>query len=126
MDVPPTRAASDGLTKEHVEQGRVQFSVYKEYIDAASKSGFIAFVVVYLLQQIVTLLGTDTLRSWGEHNLDEGNNSGAGQYLLGYGLLSLLSTILGAVAPIIMWGYCSIRSSRLLHDSVSLVLFRFY
>ena len=120
VDVLPTRTVSDGLSKEHIEQGRVQMSVYKEYLDAASRSGFMAFVMVYMLQQVTTLLGTNTLRSWGEHNLNEGSNRDAGRYLLGYGLLSLLSTILGAVGPIIMWVHCSIRSSRLLHDSVSI------
>lgn len=122
VEVVPARAGAGELTKEHVEQGRVQASVYKEYIEAASKTGFVAFVIVLLVQQVVSLMGTNTLRAWGEHNLGEGDNSGAGKYLLGYGLLSLVSTILGAVGPVIMWVHCSIRSSRVLHDNVSCII----
>ncbi|CDO77661.1 hypothetical protein BN946_scf184969.g12 [Trametes cinnabarina] len=117
-DALPTKTASDGPTKEHIEQGRVKREVYMRYIEAASKAGFSAFIIATILQQIASLLGNNTLRAWGEHNRQAGDNTGAGVYLLGYGLFSLSSTVLGAVAAVLIWVLCSIRSSRRLHDAM--------
>ncbi|KAI0629229.1 metal resistance protein YCF1 [Trametes polyzona] len=117
-DALPTRTAQDGPTKEHTEQGRVKRQVYVRYIEAASKAGFGAFVVATVLQQVASLLGNNTLRAWGEHNREAGDNAGAGVYLLGYGLFSLSSTLLGTAAAILIWVLCSVRSARRLHDAM--------
>ena len=122
--VPPTRtpaAADGGTTKEHSEQGRVKKDVYLQYIEAASKIGFAIFVVSTILSQVVSVAANNTLRAWGEHNREEGSNKGVGKYLLGYGLFSLSSTLLGAASAILIWVFCSIRSARRLHDSVCVV-----
>ncbi|KAI0675473.1 metal resistance protein YCF1 [Trametes maxima] len=117
-DALPTRTASDGLTKEHTEQGRVKREVYLRYIEAASKTGFGAFVVATILQQIASLLGNNTLRSWGEHNREAGANAGAGVYLLGYGVFSLAGTLFGMAAAILIWVLCAVRSAGRLHDAM--------
>ncbi|KAH9924719.1 metal resistance protein YCF1 [Fomitopsis serialis] len=118
IDNLPTRTVSDGITKEHSEQGRVKADVYLQYIKAASKTGFTFFVVCMVLQQVTSVLGNNTLRAWGEHNLTTGSNKDAFWYLMMYGLYSLASNLLGTVAAILMWVLCSVRSSRLLHDSM--------
>ncbi|TFY68212.1 hypothetical protein EVJ58_g1149 [Rhodofomes roseus] len=118
VDNLPTRTVSDGMTKEHSEQGRVKTDVYLQYIKAASKTGFTFFVVCMVLQQVTSVLGNNTLRAWGEHNLNAGSNRDAFWYLLVYGLYSLTSTLLGTAAAILLWVLCSVRSSRLLHDSM--------
>lgn len=118
-DSLPTGTVSDGPTKEHSEQGRVKREVYLRYIEAASKTGFVSFVVALLIQQIAGLLGNNMLREWGNHNTEVNGNEGAGWYLLGYGLFSLSSVLLGALASILIWVLCSVRSSRRLHDGVS-------
>ena len=92
--------------------------VYKQYIHAASKAGFILYLFTIIGQQATSVLGTLTLRYWGEHNQEIGDNSNMFKYLLVYGLFSLSSSILGGVAAIIMWVYCALRSARYLHDSV--------
>ncbi len=114
----PTRTASDGPTKEHLEQGRVKREVYRRYLEAASKAGFISFVIATVLQQIASLMGNNMLREWGNHNTETDENEGAGVYLLGYGLFSLSSTMLGAIAALLIWVLCSVRSARKMHDSV--------
>lgn len=119
--LPVRGAQSDGLTKEHSEQGRVKKDVYLQYIEAASKLGSIAFVVTTLLVQLASLAANNTLRSWGEHNRESGDNKGLGRYLMGYGLFSLGSVFVGALSSIILWVFCSIRSSKHLHDSVSVL-----
>ena len=115
---PSSNVRSAGLTKEHQEQGSVKMEVYKQYIYAASKVGFILYILTISGQQATTVLGTLTLRYWGEHNQEVGDNSSKFKYLLVYGLFSFSSSILGGVSAIIMWVYCALRSARHLHDNV--------
>lgn len=75
-----------------------------------------------MIAQIVSVAANNTLRAWGEHNREEGSNAGVGKFLLGYGLFSLSSTVLGAFAAIVIWVFCSIRSAKKLHDSVGSLL----
>ncbi|KAJ6591736.1 P-loop containing nucleoside triphosphate hydrolase protein [Mycena vulgaris] len=115
----PVRAAnSAGLSQEHKEAGKVKGRVYLAYIEAASKIGFIVYILAAASQQALTLLGNLTLRNWGEHNREMGDNSGMFKYLLIYGLFSLSSTLLGGVSNVVMWILCSLRSSKRLHDSM--------
>ena len=116
---PPRTAVAAGLSREHLEQGQVKTKVYKEYIRAASGFGFSLFLLATISQQGASLLATLTLRYWSEHNRAVGNNSGMLAYLSAYGLFSLLATILGGVASILMWVFCGLRSAKQLHDSVS-------
>ncbi|KAG1891814.1 P-loop containing nucleoside triphosphate hydrolase protein, partial [Suillus fuscotomentosus] len=89
-------ASSDGITKEHSEQGRVKMEVYSQYLQAASKKGL-----------------------WGEHNREMGANAGlTDKYFLGYGLSNLMAICLGACAALLIWVFCSLRSSKHLHDSM--------
>ena len=118
FSAPSSNARSNGLIKEHQEQGSVKMDVYKQYLYAASTIGFISYVLIITAQQSASVLATLTLRYWGEHNQELGDNSGMFQYLLVYGLFSLSSTIFGTISALIMWVYCGLRSSRHLHDSV--------
>ena len=115
---PSSNVRSTGLTKEHQEQGSVKMEVYKQYVYAASKTGFILYLFTIAGQQAASVLATLTLRYWGEHNQELGNNSSMFKYLLVYGLFSLSSSILGGISAILMWVYCALRSARYLHDSV--------
>ncbi|KAF9005892.1 metal resistance protein YCF1 [Cyathus striatus] len=110
--------SSVGLSKEHQEQGHVKIEVYQQYINAASKLGFLLFLLTTISQQVASVLATLTLRYWGEHNRATGDNSGMFRYLLAYGLFSLSSSILGGVSAIIMWVYCALRSAKRLHDNM--------
>ena len=120
--IPSQKLSSTG-TKEHSEQGRIKVDVYKRYIGAASTAGFFFFVFTTILQQAASVLGNLTLRSWGEHNGETGNNSGMLKYLVIYGLFSFSSTVLGGVSAILMWVLCALRSARQLHDGVSPLYF---
>lgn len=121
-----TRSEVDtGLSKEHSEKGQVKKQVYAEYIRAASKTGFVLFLLAIVGQQGVNVLANFALRNWGEHNRETGRNSDVFKYLLIYGVLSLSSTLLGGASSIIMWVLCSLRSARRLHDQVRSMLLRF-
>ncbi|KAG1792270.1 uncharacterized protein HD556DRAFT_1481818 [Suillus plorans] len=87
-------APSDGITKDHSEQGRVKMEVYSRYLQAASRKGFLFFVIATALQQV--------------HDREMGTNPGlADQYFLGY----------GASAALLIWVFCLLRSSKHPHDS---------
>ncbi|SJL03580.1 related to YCF1-Vacuolar ABC transporter responsible for vacuolar sequestration of glutathione-S-conjugates [Armillaria ostoyae] len=115
----PTRSPeSTGLSREHMEQGRVKTHVYSEYIRAASKTGFSLFLAAIIAQQASSVLGNLVLRSWGEHNREMGSNAGMLKYLIIYGAVSLSSILLGGAAAILMWVLCSLRSAKRLHDAM--------
>jgi hypothetical protein len=120
---PPVRASSSGLSQEHSEQGQVKKIVYMQYLAAASRVGFSAFLIAILLQQAMSVLANITLRNLGERNRETGNNNGMFDYLLGYGLFCLASTVFGGIAAILLWVLCTVKSARYLHDSVSISVF---
>jgi ATP-binding cassette subfamily C (CFTR/MRP) protein 1 len=107
------------LSKEHQEQGRVKIEVYTQYIQAASKFGFVVFLSLTVAQQALSVFATLVLRYWGEHNRKVGGNSGMLEYLVLYGGFSFSSILLGALSAILLWVYCALQSARHLHDSVS-------
>jgi len=116
------QSQSVGLSKEHQEQGQVKTSVYKQYVQAASKFGFAVFLLAIITQQATSVSATITLRYWGEHNRETGNNEGMVKYLILYGSFALSSSLLGALSAIFMWVYCALQSATRLHDSVSPLL----
>ncbi|KAJ8094347.1 hypothetical protein PM082_010781 [Marasmius tenuissimus] len=105
-----------GLSQEHKEQGTVKWSVYGEYIKAASKTASFFFVLLSVLSQILSVLANLVLRSWGEHNREEGSNAGMFRFLLLYGICSLSSVLLSGGSAMLVWVFCGIRSARRLHD----------
>lgn len=109
-----------GLSTEHQERGRVKVGVYKEYIKAASVTGFGLFLLAVIGQQAASVMSTIALRYWGEHNREQGSNEGMTTYLVVYGLFSLSSCLLGAFSSVMMWVYCALRSTKRLHDLVCL------
>ncbi|KAF7294499.1 hypothetical protein MKEN_01442500 [Mycena kentingensis (nom. inval.)] len=109
---------SAGLSQEHREKGRVKAKVYSQYIEAASRTGFAVYIIFSVLQQLAGLLGNLTLRAWGEHNSETGDNSGMFKYLMIYGAFSLGGTLVGGAARVVMWVLCSLRSSQKLHESM--------
>ncbi|KAK7061125.1 hypothetical protein VNI00_000861 [Paramarasmius palmivorus] len=115
---PPTRQTTPtGLTQEHKEQGTVKWRVYLEYIKAASKTGSFILSGCIPTRKLV-------LRNWGEHNREVGSNEGMFNYLLVYGLSTLVSVLLSGSSSIVIWVFCSIRSARRLHDSMLDALLR--
>ena len=113
-----TRASSGGLSEEQSAQGRVKSQVYWRYLGAASRTGFALFVIVMAMQQTMLVLGTFALKHWSEGNRESGENKSAVKYLWAYGLLSLSSVILNCLASILMLVFCSLKSSKYLHDAV--------
>ncbi|KAG7093889.1 hypothetical protein E1B28_007528 [Marasmius oreades] len=121
---PLRQQTSVGLSQEHREQGTVKSNVYGEYIKAASKTASFAFVMLSIASQTINVLANLVLRSWGEHNREEGSNEGMFRYLLLYGVCSLSSVLCSGGSAILVWVYCSIRSAQRLHDTMLDALIR--
>ncbi|KAF9269001.1 multidrug resistance-associated ABC transporter [Marasmius fiardii PR-910] len=113
-----------GLSQEHKEQGTVKWSVYGEYIKAASRIASFFFVFLTIASQAINLMANLVLRSWGEHNREEGSNAGMFRYLLFYGVCSLSSVLCNFGAAVLIWVFCSIRSAQRLHDAMLDALIR--
>lgn len=124
--VKPTSAdpQTQGLSKEHSEQGRVKRDVYTRYIGAASRIGFVVYLLANAGQQVMSVLSTFALRSWGEHNRETGNNDDMWKYLAYYGLASLTSAVFGGTGAITLWVKCGIQSAQLLHEQMLKAVFR--
>lgn len=116
-----TTARGTTITKEQSAQGRVKTSVYSQYIKAASKTGFGVFLLTIILSQAASILANVSLKMWGEENRELGGNSG--RFIAAYGVFSLSSIVLNAAGAIAIWVLCALRSSKTMHDSVSLKLF---
>ena len=121
LRLPSKSSASQGLSEETREKGRVQLRVYQRYIQAASWVGFALFVSGAVLQQVLSVASNIALKSWGEGNRNAGDNLTTRSFLWVYGWLSLSSTLLGGGSVVILWVLCSLRSSKHLHDSVSTI-----
>jgi len=120
LAAPDTRQESrNDSQKEHSEQGQVKLDVYMQYIKAASTRGFVFFVLAMIGQQAMALLGNLTLRDWGEQNRRTNQNSVS--YVLLFGLFTLSSTALGGAAGVALLVFCTLKSTKHLHDSVRLL-----
>ncbi|KAI9440473.1 P-loop containing nucleoside triphosphate hydrolase protein [Lactarius indigo] len=102
-----TKASSGGLSEEQSTQGRVK-----------PHTGFAFFVIVMAMQQTLLVLGTFSLKHWSEGNRESGENRSAVKYLWAYGLLSLSASILNCTASILIFVFCSLKSSKHFHDAM--------
>jgi ATP-binding cassette, subfamily C (CFTR/MRP), member 1 len=120
---PYSHANATAASKEHMERGQVKVDVYLEYVKAASRRGFLFCALGVVGQQVLSVMGSIMLRNWGEYNRNMKVNSL--RHVLVYGAFSASSTLLGGVAAIVLLVWCTLRSARKLHDSVSDGLLRF-
>ncbi|KAG9121358.1 hypothetical protein FRC07_002714, partial [Ceratobasidium sp. 392] len=109
---------------EHREQGNVKMGVYKRYFQASSMPGVVAYMLCAVLQQACSILSNVSLKSWGNHNQEVGDNTGLGYYLFVYGMFALASAVFSFVAAVLLWVFCAIKSARSLHDAMLLAVIR--
>jgi ABC-type multidrug transport system fused ATPase/permease subunit len=102
--------------KEHSEKGNVKRHVYAAYISAASVLGVSIFLLAMVLGQGSSIMGNYVLRFWARANTIAGANTEVGKYLTAYGVIGISSTMLSVASMMVLRLYCSLRSSRKLHD----------
>ncbi|KAF8317395.1 hypothetical protein DL93DRAFT_2125118 [Clavulina sp. PMI_390] len=115
---------STQFVKEISQQGKVKWSVYWKYMEAASGPAVIAYILTTIAQQGFTLLSNFALRSWGEYNEDTGENADPTPYLMWYGIWILASGLASLVSGFLLWVFCAVQSARYLHDSMLTAVLR--
>jgi hypothetical protein len=108
------------VQKEHTEVGRVQWRVYTAYIKAASRVGFLVFIVLLLAAQAASIGASITLMKWG----NDGPAANVGRYIAIYGLCVGFSALANVVSSLVLWVLCSLRSAGELHDGMLAAVMR--
>jgi ABC-type multidrug transport system fused ATPase/permease subunit len=106
------------IKEEETVKGRVDYSVYKEYIKSCSAVGVTLLFVFQVFSQFSSVGGNVWLKEWSNSNQENGENSRVFFYLSIYALIGFSSTIFSVLQTITLWVYCAIRSARVLHSDM--------
>lgn len=113
-------------TKKTVEKqalGSVKLNVYKEYIDASSRTGSIVWFISIVTSCSFSVASNYWLKNWAEQNSNSGNNEDAIRYIGIYALLGFGSSLFILIRSALLWTYLSINASRNIHDRMSKSIF---
>ncbi|TYJ52875.1 hypothetical protein B9479_006510 [Cryptococcus floricola] len=107
--------------KEHSERGNVKREVYKQYINATSKIGLVAFLLFMALGQGLGVMGNFVLRDWAGSNTPKSEAEDDGthhisKYLILYGLVGFSGAIFNVLSFATLKLVCALRASKTLHD----------
>lgn len=110
--------------KEHSEQGKVKWDVYKEYAKACNPFNVTVFLSTTVLSMAFNVLSNVWLKHWSEVNTDNGHNPSAVKYLGIYFLLGIGFSISTLTQTCIMWIFCTIEGSKKLHNGMATSVLR--
>ncbi|EDO17723.1 hypothetical protein Kpol_1033p28 [Vanderwaltozyma polyspora DSM 70294] len=108
----------DNDRREHREQGKVKWSIYKEYAKACNPRSVVMFLSFIVLSMFLSVMGNFWLKHWSEVNTKYGKNPNSTHYLLiyfGFGVTSAFATLCQTV---VLWVFCTIHGSKYLHSSM--------
>ncbi|CCG82393.1 putative ABC metal ion transporter [Taphrina deformans PYCC 5710] len=112
-----------GVLAEFAEQGNVKWIVYKEYIKACSVTGVMFFLGFLFASQGAQVASSVWLKNISSQYDAGGNVNSA--YLLGiYALLGIGASALTMCYTLILWIFCSVRSSKILHENMANAVFQ--
>ena len=104
--------------KEHREQGKVKWSVYKDYIQACNPRYCCLCLGAIIAAQILSIVSSVWLKYWSEINGDDNSNPHAWIYLGIYFVIGLGTSLVYIFQMITLWQYCSIEGSKKLHSDM--------
>lgn len=110
--------------KEHVEQGKVKWSVYGEYAKMNDPLAVCIYLFALLAAQCASIGGNVWLKNWAETNSKAGANPDVGKYIGIYFAFGIGSSTLTVCQTLILWIFCSIEASRKLHERMAKAIFR--
>ncbi|CEP22757.1 BPT1 [Cyberlindnera jadinii] len=113
-----------GQIAEESAEGRVSFRVYNEYIRACGYSGFIGFLFLMVLSTVFSIAANNWLKSWSEDNAKNGANKNVWMYVGIYAFFGVGSSVLTFFRSIVMWLFCALKGSSMLHDRMALSVIR--
>ncbi|KAK0386338.1 hypothetical protein NLU13_6175 [Sarocladium strictum] len=110
--------------KEFLEQGKVKWSVYREYAKENSIVAVFFYGFVLIAAQTASIGSSIWLKKWSEDNTKNGENADRGTYIGIYFALGVGSSALVVVQSLVLWIFCSIEASRKLHERMANAIFR--
>ncbi|GAP89237.1 putative ABC transporter transmembrane region [Rosellinia necatrix] len=110
--------------KEHVEQGKVKWDVYLEYAKTSNLVAVGVYLFTLIAAQTAQIGGSVWLKNWAERNSAAGSNPEVGKYLGIYFAFGVGSAALTVTQTLILWIFCSIEASRILHERMATAIFR--
>ncbi|KAL7913363.1 P-loop containing nucleoside triphosphate hydrolase protein [Trichoderma velutinum] len=110
--------------KEHVEQGKVKWSVYGEYAKENNLFAVAIYMIALLAAQTANIGGSVWLKEWAEQNQKAGANYAIGKFIGIYFAFGIGSSLLTVLQTLILWIFCSIEASRKLHERMANAIFR--
>ncbi|KAJ2711587.1 hypothetical protein H4R19_003175, partial [Coemansia spiralis] len=128
------QAAETGRTTtvEVSKQGKVRWEVYRTFVRACGLGNAVVFAVSLLVASVANVGANMWLKHWASSN---GEIDGAGMYtqrpehsvfyyLLIYGALGLLATLMLALQSLVLWTRCSIAASTEVHQNMLVGIMR--
>lgn len=109
---------------ERSAKGRVQWHVYREYINAASRLGVCVWLVFLVLTSVFAVAANYWLKHWAEHNSASGANRDAVRYIAVYAVLGLSSSLCTVARGALLWTHLAIAASTRIHDRMARALLR--
>jgi ATP-binding cassette subfamily C (CFTR/MRP) protein 1 len=110
--------------REFAEKGKIKWDVYLEYVKACNPKGVALFLAFTILSILVSVLANVWLKRWSDVNSGYGFNIRAPYYWCVYVLLGLSSALLSLAQTCVLWIFCTIQGSRLLHGGMATSVMR--
>ncbi|KAF5021710.1 hypothetical protein F66182_6267 [Fusarium sp. NRRL 66182] len=110
--------------KEHLEQGKVKWSVYGEYAKMNNIYAVALYLFMLLASQTANIGGSVWLKEWSERNQQSNSNDHVGRYIGIYFAFGIGASALTVIQTLILWIFCSIEASRKLHERMANAIFR--
>lgn len=107
------------VRKEHAEQGKVKWDVYKEYAKACNPFNVAVFLGTTILSMSINVGSNVWLKHWSEVNTRNGYNPEVGKYLGIYFALGIGYSLCSLVQTCFMWIFCTIRGSTKMHNGMA-------
>lgn len=123
-DIVEERTRITERKKEHVEQGQVQWNVYKEYAKACNPYALMVYFFFLICYSGLSVSAGFWLKYWSEQNSKTGSNEHIGLYLGIYFALCIGSSISSVLYTLTLWVGCVIYSARLLHNRMLMSIIR--
>ncbi|EPS42616.1 hypothetical protein H072_3436 [Dactylellina haptotyla CBS 200.50] len=112
------------LSKEHQEQGKVSWDVYKEYAKASNLIAFSLYVISLVGAQTGQVGSSVWLKKWSEYNDTHKDNSNLRMWIGLYFAIGIGASALVVIQTLILWIFCSIEAARKLHERMAKAIFR--
>lgn len=105
--------------KEHSEQGKVKWDVYKEYAQACNPANVAVFLATTVLSMSFNVASNIWLKHWSEVNTKYGYNPDIAKYLGFYFLLGIGYSFCMLLQTCFMWIFCTIQGSTKMHNGMA-------